>query len=124
MQILHDYVKNIGNQFVYSQQAIDLVQQYIDKFPRVFEILNASNQNDTTISEFDANNNETNGLKYLGEVRKWLQELPYWKKQRRTNDLMQLSYASRKHILQAVDKSVSRAFFSLFQKLNIPFYLL
>lgn len=107
MVVLNDYVKNIGKHFVYSQKAIDLVQQYLNKFPRVFELLSGNDENGISISDFDENNNENNALEYLAEVRRWLQELPYWKTAKKPVDIMCLSYGARDHVLKAVNDSVS-----------------
>lgn len=109
MQVLHDYVQSIGNHFLYSQLAIDLVQKYMDKFPRVFELLSVKSDF-LQISDFEQNNNDSQALEYLSEVRKWLQELPYFRKQRKPTDLMRLSDVAREHVQKAVNDSVSRNF--------------
>lgn len=109
VQVLHDYVQCVGNHFLYSQLAIDLVQKYMDKFPRVFELLSVKTDF-LQISDFEQNSNDSEFLEYLSEVRKWLQELPYFKKPRKPTDLMRLSDVAREHVQKAVNDSVSRNF--------------
>lgn len=112
--LLNDYVKNVGKQFVYSVSAIGLVQQYMDKFPRVFELLSGGDDDEKKgilISDFNENNNEGSGLEYLSQVLKWLQGLPHSKIPKRTVDLMQFSDNACTYIKKAIDASVSRILF-------------
>lgn len=105
----HAYVKNMGNKFVYSQKAIDLVQQYMNTFPRVFEVLSTSGE--LEISDFEENNNQ-NGLDYLGDIRQWLKTLPHFKEVIRSVDLMQLTDEAITDVKAAIDKIVSYNIFS------------
>ncbi|XP_055313630.1 5'-3' exoribonuclease 1-like [Sitodiplosis mosellana] len=100
--VAHNYVKNIGSKFIYSQQAIDVVQQYMDKFPRVFEVLSTSEAPALLITDFDENNNP-NGLEYIGEIRQWLQSLPYYKVGLKPVDLSRLSENAVRDVQKAVD---------------------
>lgn len=92
--------------------AIDVVQQYMDKFPRVFEVLSTSNAPALCISDFDENNNQ-NGLEYIGEIRQWLQSLPYYKVGLKPVDLSRLSADAVKDVQTAVEDAVSKFFQSL-----------
>lgn len=99
----------MGNKFVYSQKAIDLVQQYMNTFPRVFEVLSTSGE--LEISDFEENNNQ-NGLDYLGDIRQWLKTLPHFKEVIRSVDLMQLTDEAITDVKAAIDKIVSYNIFS------------
>lgn len=106
-------MRNIGSKFIYSQQAIDLVQQYMEKFPRVFELLNSTQSQSTGaifISDFDENNNR-NGLEYVGEIRKWLQSLPYYKAGLKPVDLSRLSEDAIKDVGKAIQNAVRNFFY-------------
>lgn len=105
-----DYVKNIGNKFIYSQKAIDLVQQYMVKFPRVFELLNKS-EAPLLCSKFDKNNNE-NGMEYVMEIRQWLQTLPHCKETLKSADFMRLTKDAIKDVQCAVNNAVNFFIFS------------
>lgn len=112
--VAHNYVKNIGSKFIYSQQAIDLVQQYMDKFPRVFELLNTQSDNGViSISDFDENNNR-NGLECVGEIRQWLQSLPYYRAGLKPVDLSRLSDDAIKDVKMAIQNAVRIFFFQIF----------
>lgn len=108
-------MKNIGTKFVYSQQAIDVVQQYMDKFPRVFELLSTSQAGLIPISDFNENNNQ-NALEYIGEIRQWLQSLPYYKGGLKAVDMSRLSEDAIKYVQKAVNDAVIYFYF-LFSRL-------
>lgn len=117
MKTLSDYVLNINNRFLYSQQAIDLVKQYLDKFPRVFELV-ASNSKGLSISDL-AENNNTNGLEYLAEIRQWLGTLPHFKETQTPNGSMHLSEDAINEVVKAVNDAVSITFcFVLYFQIN------
>lgn len=110
MAVLHDYVKQNGKQFVYSQLAIDLVQQYMDRFPRVFELLNSSESKSCIrVSEFE--NGKQSALDNLNEIRDWLNSLPISKAKRTSLESMQLSNNAIKHVQFAVHSTVSEKTF-------------
>lgn len=106
-------MKNIGTKFIYSQQAIDLVQQYMDKFPRVFELLSTQSDNGViSISDFDENNNR-NGVKCVGEIRQWLQSLPYYRAGLKPVDLSRLSDDAIKEVEKAIQNAVRILFYQI-----------
>lgn len=102
-------MKQNGKQFVYSQLAIDLVQQYMDKFPRVFKLLNSSELRTIRVSDFD-NNGKQSALDHLNEIRNWLQSLPISKAKRTSLESMQLSSNAIKNVHFAVHTTVSKIF--------------
>lgn len=105
--VLHDYVKQNGKQFVYSQLAIDLVQQYMDRFPRVFELLNSTDSKTIRISDF-ADSGKRSALENVNEIREWLQSLPISKAKRTSLESMQLSANATKLVQFAVNNTVSK----------------
>lgn len=106
MVLLPDYVKTNGKQFLYSQRAIDLVQKYMDKFPRIFQLINSSEASLITISDLQQNDNNLPPLEYLAEIRNWLQSLPHFKASRKPLDMMQLSDDALKHVHDAIQATV------------------
>lgn len=102
----HDYVKSSGNIFIYSQKAIDLVQLYLNKFPRIFELLTTSEQNALSISDFEEDNNNQNGLEYLGEILEWLKTLPHFKEPIQPMEFKRLSDNAVNNVQESVDKVV------------------
>lgn len=107
MLVAHNYVKKNGKQFVYSQSTIDLVQQYMDKFPRVFELLNSSQS--MRLSEFG--HSDKNAREYLTEIQTWLQSLPHNKERRTSVEAMHLSSDAIKHVQRATHATVSEISF-------------
>lgn len=118
--VAHNYVKNVGSKFIYSQKAIDVVQQYMDKFPRVFELLSTSEAPALCISDFEENNNQ-NGMECIGEIRQWLQSLPHYKVGLKPIDLTRLSEDAVKDVQKAVDDAVCKFVVSLTILISIEF---
>lgn len=108
MTTLPDYVLNINNRFVYSQQTIDLVKAYLDRFPRVFEHL-ASNATSFSIADLEENNNR-NGKECLAEISEWLRTLPHFKETKIPTGSMHLSEDAIKYVEEAVVEAVSIIF--------------
>lgn len=100
---------------MYSQRAIDLVQEYLSKFPRVFELL-ASDDKLYTISHFEENNNR-NGLEYLTEIRDWLATLQHFKETKKPVGSLQLSDVAINDVQNAVDAAVSLIVASIFGRI-------
>lgn len=75
-----DYTRHVSyqNQWMYSQKAVDLVNAYWTRFPRLFELLNSrSHQNDMIFeSELNEGREETEES-LLREISKWLKEQPH-----------------------------------------------
>lgn len=69
---MNDFVKYDTNGWTYSQAAIDLVNEYLQKFPQLADVLNAS---DIFVSDF-APNHLTDGHQYLKDIRRWLAQHP------------------------------------------------
>lgn len=99
-------MKNLGSSFIYSQHAIDVVKQYMEKFPRVFELLSTSQTGVIQISDFVENNNH-NGLECINEIRQWLKSLPYYKGELKPVDLSYLSEDAIEYVQKAVNDAVS-----------------
>lgn len=119
VSLLHDYVKNVGTKFIYSQKCIDLVQQYMDHFPRVFEVLSNSDTAAIPISDFDENNNNENGFEYIRKIREWLRTLPHSKERLKPIDLMHLSDGAIREVRKAVTESVSFPSIFIYIKIHI-----
>lgn len=111
MVLLHDYVKTNGKQFLYSQLAIDLIQQYMDKFPLIIELINSSDGNVLLVSDFERNQNNQSALEYLAEICNWLQSLPHSNATRTPLDVIQFSDDALKHVYGAIRDTV-RSFLS------------
>lgn len=82
-----DYTRHSSyqqNQWQYSQKAIDLVNAYWTRFPKLFELLNSrSHQNDMLFeSELNEGRAETDES-LLREIIKWLKEQPHQNAARR-----------------------------------------
>lgn len=125
MNLLHDYVKTNGKQFLYSELAIDLIQKYMNKFPLVFELINSSDANILLVSDLERNQNNQSPLEYLAEIRNWLQSLPHSNATRTPVDMMQFSDDALKHVYDAIRDTVSfisaRNFHLKFVNLTIHF---
>lgn len=68
----NDFVKCDSNGWSYSRAAIDLVNEYLQKFSRLTDVLNSS---DIFVSDF-ASNHLTEGKQYLNEINRWLAQHP------------------------------------------------
>lgn len=82
-----DYTRHSSyqqNQWMYSQKAIDLVNAYWNRFPKLFELLNSrSHQNDMLFeSELNEGRAETDES-LVREIIKWLKEQPHQNAPRR-----------------------------------------
>lgn len=108
MLLLPDYVKTNGKQFLYSQLAIDLVQQYIGKFPRIFDLINSPDSSVIALSDLEENNNNQRPLDYLAEIQAWLRTLPHFKASRTPLDYMRFSDDALKHVHDAVQVTVKK----------------
>lgn len=124
MTMLPKYVKSVGNFWVFSKDAVELVENYMKKFPRVFEVL-ASNENGLAVSDFDENNNN-NGLDYLTEVCKWLKEQPHYGHAKKPANFVRMSDSAIQEMKLAVEQAVrfSIEFEKYSDKLRIPICLL
>lgn len=69
---MNDFVKNVAGGWSYSQAATDLVNEYLQRFPHLAEVLNSS---DIFVSDF-APNHLTGGKQYTNEILRWLAQHP------------------------------------------------
>lgn len=108
---LADYSRQENGNWLYSQKTIDLVYEYWQKFPKLFEILNTSNQNQKGNSDFifesdfgyqfdDGENSPEQ--KPLAQIVKWLREQPHNKALRRSFGSEALDRNSIQKVIQAV----------------------
>lgn len=84
---LVDYTrhKSYQNQWLYSQKAVDLVNAYWTRFPRLFELLNSRSQHNDTIFESELNEGRAEGEEsLLREITRWLKEQPHQNAPRRS----------------------------------------
>lgn len=95
---------NYNNQWSYSQDAIDLVNAYWHRFPRLFELINRSQQNEFIFeSELNENSGETDGS-VLRVISKWLKEQPHQNARRRNWGTEALDSDSIAAIVEATNK--------------------
>lgn len=102
MKILPGYAKSEGNIWLLSDKAIDVVKQYMETFPHVFQLLNSMER--MYVSDFNQNNND--GLEYLSQVRKWLEIQPYQKEAKKPVAMKQLSESAIAEVKKAVQCAV------------------
>lgn len=69
---MNDFVKCDSGAWNYSQAAIDLVNEYLQQFPRLAEVLNSS---EIFVSDF-APNHLSEGKQYLNDITRWLAQHP------------------------------------------------
>lgn len=69
------YVKSTGNQWLYSQKAVELIQAYAMKFPRLFELI-GSKSDFVFESELNAGR-KSDSDSMLKEIQHWLKEQPH-----------------------------------------------
>lgn len=106
---MEDYVKNIANSFVYSDKAIKLVEDYIQQFPRVFDILATKNLNTITALDFQENNNQ-GGIEYLNNITEWLKQQPHTNGVPKIANSVELASETIEEVKLAVQKTVSSSF--------------
>lgn len=106
MKMLPGYAKCDGNMWLLSDKAIDVVKQYMEKFPHIFDLLNLMER--LYVSDFDENNND--GLEYLSHVRKWLEIQPYQKETKIPVAMKQLSESAIAEVKRAVEEAVCSVF--------------
>lgn len=95
-----EYVKNNTTGWYYSQKTIDLVKEYVQKFPRIFQIMNSTN----TISSTDfAENNRENGKTYVDNIKKWISEQSHLKLSKRKTSTKSVSQSTIQEIIAVVD---------------------
>lgn len=104
MTTIHSYVKNLENNWVYSQKAIDLVGKYLKAYYRVFELI--SSDDTIYISDFNENNNG-NGPDYVNDLIEWLKKQPHRKEPKKTINLIHLCKESINEVKTAVEEVVS-----------------
>lgn len=100
-----DYVKSIGQVFIYSQKAIDLVSEYLQRFPRLFIILSRHDSSlPLCVDQFD--DGSTSGVDYIKNVTDWLAGLPCSHSQLTNTNTMNLSVEAYDDVKRAVQESV------------------
>lgn len=101
------YVKSIGNVFIYSAKAVELVAEYLRKFPRMFIILSKHDSGTSlTVQHFDESR-ELNGLDFLKNVREWLAGLPCQNEQLKDVNTIDLPSTIYDDIKRATQDAVS-----------------
>lgn len=81
-----DYTRHVSyqNQWLYSQKAIDLVNAYWTRFPRLFELLNSRSHQNEMIFESELNEGRAEMEEsLLREITKWLKEQSHQQAPRR-----------------------------------------
>lgn len=96
------YVKSTGNQWLYSQKTVDLIQAYAMKFPRLFELIGSKND---FVFESELNaGRKAGGDSMLKEIQQWLREQPHNSVSRQPCGTNCLTNDSLVGIAAAVDK--------------------
>lgn len=72
------YTRRMENQWFMSSKAIDLIQAYAEKFPRVIEYLSTSSDRSDLLFEQDIFPNDV-GEGKIEEIAAWLKEQPHTK---------------------------------------------
>lgn len=119
MKMIPGYAKSTGNMWLLSEKAIDVIKQYMERFPRVFELLDLMER--LYVSDFNENNND-NGLENLLHVQKWLEMQPYHKEAKISVEMKELSDTAIAEVKKAVEDAVrsfaSNGIFMEFLKSN------
>lgn len=103
---ISDYVLNVDNNWVYSSKAFALVEEYLQKFPFVFQVLNEDKEFGVyQASDFAENNNDANG--YLNQLVEWLHSLPHFKLKPESLDMKYLTVAAMDEVTNEIDRAVS-----------------
>lgn len=100
------YTKKQGNQFLYSKQAIELVELYCQTWPRIFEFLSGSSMHDLA---FETELFEESGR--LDQICKWLKQQPHANAERRTCGTAALEPDTLRAIVVAVNEVKVRSTF-------------
>lgn len=106
-----DYTRCEGRNWLYSQKTVDLVQQYVLKFPKVFELLNKQGKTDfifeSDLGECSADdgNSEENSKKPLTRITNWLKDLPHNKALRRSVGSASLNRSAIEKLVEALEKN-------------------
>lgn len=94
------YTKKQGNQFLYTKQAIELVELYCRTWPRIFEFLSGSSMNELA---FETDLFEESGQ--LDQICKWLKQQPHANAERRACGTAALEPDTLKAIVLAVNEA-------------------
>lgn len=94
--------------YVYSQKAIDLVEEYLRRFPRLFVILSKHRTGDMIRArDFEART-DLDGMAYLAEIIAWLAELPCFMEKMKPANIIDLSTAAYDDVKRSAQETVSR----------------
>lgn len=95
----------INKNWYYSDKAIALIEEYLQKFPHIFEALN--DDNDGILYELDLQKRANNNAAYVKEVMKWLRGLPHFKVGQQPTGMKRLTDAAIQEVIKAVEDTVS-----------------
>ena len=102
---LHGYTKHARNTWLYSQQAIDLVNSYCENFPRLFELMTVTDASDFIFeSQLTDTNNGMSPPCVLANITNWLKDQPHSKAARKDCGTDIISQSAVESILAAVDE--------------------
>lgn len=110
-----DYTRCDGKVWLYSQKTVDLVQEYVLKFPKIFEALNhqGRDQGDYLFESdlaadpqnADGDEAEDHSAKPLTQITRWLKEQPHTKALRRSVGSESLNHKTIQCVVEAVEKN-------------------
>lgn len=105
--VKEEYVKSIGNMYLYSQKAIDLVEEYLRRFPRLFILLSKMDAIGIISTRNFEDNADINGMTYLTEITDWLAQLPCFREKMKPANIIDVLPEVYDDIKRAVQETVS-----------------
>lgn len=102
-----EYVKSVGKMFLYSQKAIDLVEEYLRRFPRLFIILSKMDAIGRITTRNFEDNADLDGMMYLTQITDWLAQLPCFREKLKPANIIDVSPEVYDDIKRAVQETVS-----------------
>lgn len=107
-----DYTRCDERQWMFSQKTVDLVQEYMLKFPKVFELMNQHRAQSDFLFESELEdgggedgNTEEDTAKPLVKITRWMKEQPHNKALRRSVGSASLNRPAIQCIVDAVEKN-------------------
>lgn len=98
-----------GNNWMYSPQVIKVVQDYVEKFPDLFQALSrrSASSNDVFF-ELDLFPTRA-GQNYVEEIAKWVKEQPHYKSERRTCGDVMIEKETLVEVMKSVNEMKNHA---------------
>ncbi|XP_073829964.1 5'-3' exoribonuclease pacman [Musca autumnalis] len=97
------YTRRMDNQWFMSTKAINLIQDYIEKFPMVIEYLSNTSERSELLFEEDLFPNEV-GAGKLEEIAAWLKEQPHMKAEKIACGSKTMEKEAVEKVLEAIEE--------------------